>query len=379
MLPSLKLRVCLYSVAVACLVPTPSAQIDELRIYHGKRVDCIRSGLGGPLVGTNCGTEGYVGVFTGTVKSVVDKGDTDKQLELIPEEVFVGDNSEVTATVNQACLPEKEPEIKAGDRWLFYILTKRYRNREAGTIRNEGLEVPFYSPSKPVTEADDDIARLRHLGKLTDSGILSGKVIRIGATYDNLNPTAVPNHKVVAKCQPSGAEYTAFTNVNGRFEFELPPGWYDVTAATEHGLREAEPLIPDTVKMELGLKGSVDVMRRGCRDVDFTLLTDGRIAGRVKTADGKSARFAKVAIIPTFPIHPQFTVDADENGYFEVSGRQPGQYLVGVGLLSPFDSVEWHSRVYYPGVRTREEAKIITLGDGEWRTDIDFSLLPTSK
>ena len=35
---------------------------------------------------------------------------------------------------------------------------------------------------------------------------------------------------------------------------------------------------------------------------------------------------------------------------------------------------EWKSRVYYPGVRTKEEAKIIELGDGEWRTDIDFTV-----
>ena len=66
----------------------------------------MRSGLG-PLVGRNCGTDGYVRVFTGTVKSAVDVGDTDKQLELAPDEVFIGDKSEVTATVNQACLQKR--------------------------------------------------------------------------------------------------------------------------------------------------------------------------------------------------------------------------------------------------------------------------------
>jgi hypothetical protein len=78
------------------------------------------------------------------------------------------------------------------------------------------------------------------------------------------------------------------------------------------------------------------------------------------------------------PVRAQFTVIADENGHFEVGGRQPGQYLVGIGLLAPFDSAEWQSRVYYPGVRTREQAKVIELDVGEWRTDIDFSLPPNS-
>ena len=111
----------------------------------------------------------------------------------------------------------------------------------------------------------------------------------------------------------------------------------------------------------------------------FRLLVDGKLAGRVTLADGRPASLAKVAIIPISPVHPQFTVDADENGYFEVSGRQPGKYLVCVGLLAPFDSAEWRSRVYYPGVRTRERAKIIELDVGEWHTDIDFKLPPATK
>ena len=45
-----------------------------------------------------------------------------------------------------------------------------------------------------------------------------------------------------------------------------------------------------------------------------------------------------------------------------------------IGMLAPFGSAEWQSRVYYPGVRTREEAKVIELGEGDRRTDIDFKL-----
>ena len=100
-----------------------------------------------------------------------------------------------------------------------------------------------------------------------------------------------------------------------------------MTAATEKGLREARPLMPDAIKLELGLKVNLNIRQRSCTDVDFNLLTDGKLAGRVTTSDGKPASFAKVAIIPTSPVHPQFTVDADENGYFEIAARQPGQYL----------------------------------------------------
>ncbi|MGD0570622.1 MAG: carboxypeptidase-like regulatory domain-containing protein [Candidatus Sulfotelmatobacter sp.] len=337
----------------------------------------VSTGSFGPRE-TPCGTRGYSRVFTGTVRSAVDVGDTDKRLELVPDEVFVGDKSELTATINQACLPENEPEIQAGDKWLFYVRPKRPWDAKTPYIRSEGLEVPFDSPSKPLTEAEDDIATLRHLGGLTDKGILTGSVVRIGATYDDLNPTAVPNHRVVAKSWPSGSEYTAFTNLNGRFELVIPPGSYDVNAASEQGLREAEPWVPKDIELGKGLQahiGNAIIRPRDCTEVDFSLLVDGKLAGRITTNDGKPAPFVEVAIIPVSPVHPQFTVATDGNGNFEVGGRQPGQYIVGVGLLAPFGSAEWKSRVYYPGVPTEEQAKIVELGDGEWRTNIDFKLL----
>ena len=375
MLPPQKWRLLLFVLALTCLVPILAAETRE--VSRGKRGRCQEriSGPGSERLGApswSCGTQRYTRVFAGTVRSAVDVSETETRLELIPDEVFLGDMSELTATVNQACLPENEPEIKAGDKWLFYVRPKR--DNETRQVITEGLEVSWDSPSKPESEAEDDIATLRHLAGLTDKGILSGSVVRIGATVDTLNPTAVPNHRVVATSVQLGTEYTSFTNVNGHFELELPPGSYDVTASTKQGLRDAEPFIPNPIEVEYGFSGNAHVGPRGCTAMAFRLLVDGKLAGRVTTTDGRPASFAKVAIVPISPVHPQFTVDADENGYFEVSGRQPGQYVVGVGMLAPFGSAEWQSRVYYPGVRTREEAKVIELGDGEWRTDINFKL-----
>jgi hypothetical protein len=380
MLPPQKWRL-LFVLAVTCLVPILAAEPRD--VSHGKRGSCQGriNGPGTERLGApswSCGTQGYTRVFTGTVRSAADASETETRLELIPDEVFLGDAGELTATVNQACLLENQPEIKAGDKWLFYVRPKRYFDNETRQVITDGLEVSWYSPSKPVSEAEDDIAALRHLAGLTDKGMLTGSVIRIGATVDTLNPTAVPDHRVVATSVQSGAEYTAFTNGNGHFEVELPPGSYDVTASTKQGLRDAEPFIPDPLEVEYGFRGNAHVSPRGCTEIAFRLLVDGKLAGRVTAADGRPASFAKVAIVPISPVRPQFTVNADENGYFEVSGRQPGQYVIGVGLLAPFGSAEWQSRVYYPGVRTRGEARVIELGEGELRTDIDFQLLPSS-
>lgn len=381
MLPPQRWRLLLIGCAVSCLVSLFAAKTRDLSLGRKGRCGIRLNGSSPePLNGPSwyCGTDGYTRVFTGTVLSAVDVSDTEKRLELIPDEVFVGDASELTATVNQGCLSENEPDIKTGDKWLFYVRPKRYWDRETRLVNSDGLEVAWDSPSKPVSEAEDDVATLRHLAGLTDKGILAGNVVRIGATVGTLNPAAVPNHRVVATNMRSRTEYTSFTNVNGHFELELPPGAYDVTASTQQGLREAEPFMPTAIDLEYGFGGNAHVRPRDCTELAFSLLVDGKLAGRVTKADGRPASFAKVAVVPISPVHPQFTVDADENGYFEVSGRQPGQYLVGAGLLAPFDSAEWESRVYYPGVSTREQAKVIELDVGEWRTDIDFQLLPSS-
>jgi carboxypeptidase family protein len=343
-------------LVVACMVPSLSAVIVEIREYRGKKVFCVHGGLVG--VAKGCGTEGYSWVFTGTVKSATDVGETDKRLQIIPDEIFLGDSAnEVTAIANQACL---RSEIQAGDKWLFYLY---------GDPKSDTLVLPYDSPSKPVLVADDDLSMLRDLGRLTDSGLLIGNVERLGETYD-VTPIPLENHKVVATSVANGTNYTTYTNANGHFEFELPAGSYEVSASTEHGLREVEGF-----RSMLG--GRIPVAENRCWETDISLIADGKLAGRVRRADGKPATFVKVAIIPISPVRAQFTVVTDKNGYFEARGRQPGQYLVGIGLLEPFASAEWKSRVYYPGVPIREQARIVELGDGEWRSDIDFKLLPS--
>ena len=254
-------RLCVSAIALSGLVLSLRAEIHEKRVYRGKKADCVYIRPGN-FNEADCGGRGYSRVFVGTVRSAVDVGDFDKRLELVPDEVFFGDKSELTATVRQACLPENEPEIKAGDRWLFYVRPKAYWDGKSPIVRTDGFEVPFDSPSKPVNEATDDIATLRHLAKLTDKGILKGRVIRIGATYDKLDPTPVPHHKVIAKSVSSNAEYITSTNANGRFELEVPPGSYDLTANTKQGLREEEELTSKADLLEYGIKGNALVRQR---------------------------------------------------------------------------------------------------------------------
>jgi hypothetical protein len=280
MKPLRKLRFCLFALAVIAVVPSLSAVVVEFREWHGKQIQCMHGGNSlNPI--QICGTQFYARVFTGTVKSAVDITDTDKLLVLIPDEIFLGGPfSEVTATVNQACLPQNRPEIEVGDKWLFYLRTKEYLHRDEKTphLTSDGFELPFDSPSRSLSQAQDEIAMLRHLARLTDSGILRGNLTRTVSK----NPwkfAPVPNHKVLATRASDGAEYAALTDGDGHYEFELPPDSYRLTANSGRGLWAPE--------------GTINVWRHSCIGFNFLLHTDGRISGTVTEADGKPARFGK--------------------------------------------------------------------------------------
>ena len=357
-----KLRLGLTVLAVSCLVQSLSAVIVEVRQYHGKQVMCAHSGLMG--VAKACGTEGYARVFTGVVRSALEKGDTDKVLELVPDEVFIGDSSNVTAITNQACL---HTEIQAGDKWLFFL----FRDPESGT-----LVLGYDSPSKPIGEAEDDISLVRDLRHVKNAGILIGTLQHLGETED-AKAAPLANHKVIAKNVKDGSVYTAYTNQKGHFRFDLPKGEYDVTTAPEYGLGEVESF--------LSMQGSVPVQNGKCMEHDFAVRpvasikpkTDGIISGHLGSPDGKP-----------FTVHPWVeivSVDSEmftsayvnAKGYFEAKNVQPGRYVVGLGIrpgTGYFSDVP--TPVYYPGVRAKEEATIIELRPNEKRTNVDFQLPP---
>jgi hypothetical protein len=104
-------------------------------------------------------------VFTGTVQSVVEISFTDRRLQILPDEVLLGEVAgEITATMNLACLREKPPDVKAGDKWIFFVRTL-YRDAIPYDV------VDFDSPAQPVSLAQYDICVLRLHADIDESCI----------------------------------------------------------------------------------------------------------------------------------------------------------------------------------------------------------------
>jgi hypothetical protein len=347
------LAILAFATLIASVYNAPSlpAQVIEIREYRGKQITCVSS----PKMSfaTPCGADDrYAYIFVGSVMSTTEISETEKLLQVLPEEVFLGHTTGVLAiSTNQgACLPD----ISAGDKWLFYL-------------REEKTDTPvlaYGSPSKTVADAQEDIALLRRISKMTNSGLLTGNVNRAVWNDNEMEPSApLPGIRLTAHRISDSSEFTASIDGEGHYEFPpVPSGSYNLTAEAPQGLWTEQG-------------GPTKVRPRSCTNVGFEMAPDGRISGHVKTTDGKPAKQLQVAIVPVSPGNLGFTSSiADEQGYFEVKGLHPGSYLVGVGIQSLPESREWKSRVYYPGVQSRDAAVIIELGQAEKRTNVDFWL-----
>jgi hypothetical protein len=349
-------RPSLFALAVILSIPSLSAVVVELREYHGRFVPCPPS-FSLDYEVRACGIYGYDRVFTGTVKASTAISDTERRLVLIPDEIFLGPATEITATVKQACLPVNETEIQAGDRWLFYLKRRHPLQPE--------LVLPTNSRSGPLTSAStqEEISTLRHLKRLTDSGVITGVVTHAEMKDQKVETVPVPDWAVMAKPFSNRPAHKVLTDSNGHFEFELPSDSYDITANTERGIWAPEH--------------AAYVAKGSCVAVDFPVQTDGGLSGTVRTADGSPASNAQIAILRVSPWSHNFTVQADKRGHFEARRLEPGRYIIGEGVLATA-LTEWRLRVYYPGVTSREQATPIDLAKGERRTRLDFKLPHTS-
>jgi hypothetical protein len=329
------------------ITPAVSAQMVELRDYHGKQISCVKSGL--QSFEMPCGIETwYEDIFVGSVLSVRETEGSERTLEITPEEVFYGNPSNaLTVTTNQGdCFGDITP----GDRWLFYL------QRDDETKQ---LVFAYESPSGSVADREKTILLLRRLTTMTNSGVIRGYVARPVRRADlGEKWTYPPDHKVVAKQVPDGKEYVALTDPEGDYEFEpLPAGSYDLSANTTQGLWAEE--------------GRVDVEPHGCSSVGFELHADGSISGRVTTASGQPAKYAFVEVAPLDGPRWAFAA-ADEQGYFEVKGLEAGRYFVGIEIQDNKGDLRPRAKAYYPGVRDKDLAVVITVGPAEKRTHIDF-------
>jgi hypothetical protein len=189
-----------------------AAVVITSKTVDGKRVECMHTGLGSDI--SDCGVRSYsyTYVFVGSITAITPATENEKKIRIVPEEVFSGKpGRSVTVVTSQGlCLPR----LTVGDRWLFYLRK----------VDGKQIILDYYgNDSRPVADAQDEIAILRRLVTIGDFGILRGLVWR--------DQKVVPNAHVIAVRRSDGMRFVVTANAQGRYEFQpLPPGSYSVSA-----------------------------------------------------------------------------------------------------------------------------------------------------
>jgi hypothetical protein len=326
-------------LAIAVL-PIASAQIDTLIESHGKQIWCTRSGLHG--FSMPCGADNYHEfVFTGTILSLTPLGNEESRLTIQPNEVFWGEPPAILSvlTNERDCMPD----LHIGDLWLFNL----YRNRES-----QSLILEYGHGSLPIADAAETLARLRRLQTMPDSGLIRGYVVMDdsrGADAETRHPS---NHKVIARRESDHKEYEVFSDSKGDFEFEpLPTGKYLVSANSDPPLWATE--------------SSVEIKPHSCSAIDFHLVVDAQISGKLLEPSGAPLGETEVeAVEANTDIYPASTW-TDAQGTFALHGLPPGDYVLKITLQAePYDKKKTRE-VFYPGVPDKSKAMIFHIQRGQ--------------
>lgn len=117
------------------------AQIITYKKVGGNTVTCEHTALWSEL--ENCGLpEWYAYAFVGSIASITPTEDDEKELQIVPEEIFHGNppNPLNVKTSQALCLPK----LAVGDRWLFFLKRENSKPIVLDYYQNE---------SRPVAEA----------------------------------------------------------------------------------------------------------------------------------------------------------------------------------------------------------------------------------
>jgi hypothetical protein len=229
------------------------------------------------------------------------------------------------------------------------------------------------SGTKPLAEADSDIATIQTLPLLSPLGWIYGTVNRAVRDPETRALRSGVAVGVPVTLTSPGTRASVLTDHTGRFEFTgLAPGTYSVQTAA-----------PATMRAAGG--GDVVVTARSCSPVSLHFVSTARVSGRLYLADGSppprgvpiELRDADAtAAAPEGAARK--TVLSNKDGRFTFDQIEPGRYYLGMNTPYPPHAERPYVPRFYPNAGSPTEAYVITVGDGEQKTDFDFTLLPLS-
>ena len=230
--------------------------------------------------------------------------------------------------------------------------------------------------TRHVSHADEDLEYLRAQATAKPGATLYGKLTRLIGDPEH-GPVKEGPKMAGVKVVVTGEGKTIDTLTNDQGEYRvsgLSPGAYDVfpelpdnLAATSNRDKE------DNFGRFIG-REPTSLSERGCSDVSFTVQFNGAISGKVVDSTGEPAKEVQINLVLGDDDDKSWWTWTNKEGYYEFPRVQPGSYLLGFNLDWAPDKDDPYPKTYYPGVKTRAEASLITVGEGEKLKGYDMTL-----
>jgi hypothetical protein len=221
--------------------------------------------------------------------------------------------------------------------------------------------------TRPLSDAAEDLDYIKGLSKAAPGGTIFGEAkLRRPSRGEEYPLPPLKDAKIVIKGPDK--QFERKTDAEGKFSISgLPAGKYKVRIELREGLSSYDT------------GAEVELLDRGCRGTYFEAEPDTRITGRVLDAQGLPAADVLMELVglnrwedKAFPVF----VRTDKEGRYELKLLKPARYYLGVRIHGSAGSTYVpYPQTYYPGVKDRSQATVITLAEGQ-RLALEELILP---
>lgn len=230
----------------------------------------------------------------------------------------------------------------------------------------KSLSTNICTRTRELAHADEDLEYINGLSKAPPGGTISGEV-RLARTTGPYDDRLKPVKDVRIVFEGPNTQPERKTDAEGKYSISgLPPGTYKVRIDAPEGMSIHNP------EEELKVKD------RGCREVVFLLEPDTRITGKVLDAQAMPAADVLMELVPVPQEGNAFSsyVRTDKEGRYVMKLLRPGRYHLGVRIAGSAGATYVpYPKTYFPGVKDRSQANVITITEGQ-RIELDELILP---